>query len=42
MEQQVTQSAKLLNNVLKVMVIALVGVLISVVVTMILWAVGLF
>ncbi len=45
MEQNITSSSrytKLLNNFLRVMVVALVGILIAVVVTMLLWAVGVF
>jgi len=42
MEQQVTQGVRLLNGFLSVMVVVLVGILLSVVVAMILWAVGVF
>jgi hypothetical protein len=42
MEQQVTQGAKMLNGFLSFMVVALVGILLTVVVTMILWAIGIF
>jgi len=42
MEQTVeTSSVKLLNGVLKIMVVVLVGILLSVVVAMLLWAVGI-
>ncbi|WP_262710875.1 hypothetical protein [Maribacter algarum] len=40
MEQQVTQGVRLLNGFLSIMVVVLVGILLSVVVAMILWAVG--
>lgn len=44
MEQNITntRNAKLLNGFLRVMVIALIGILIAVVITMLLWAVGVF
>lgn len=42
MEQEITQGARLLNGFLSVMVVVLVGILLSVVVAMILWAVGVF
>ena len=41
MEQQITQGVRLLNGFLKVMVVVLVGILLSVVVAMLLWAVGI-
>ncbi len=45
MEQNISteaRNAKLLNGFLRIMVIALVGILIAVIVTMLLWAVGVF
>jgi len=41
MEQQINSGVRLLNGFLSVMVIGLVGILLSVVVAMILWAVGI-
>lgn len=41
MEQQITQGVRLLNGFLSVMVVVLVGILLSVVVAMILWALGI-
>ncbi|MFS4493271.1 hypothetical protein [Maribacter sp. 2308TA10-17] len=41
MEQQVTQGVKVLNGFLSVMVVILVGILLSIVVTMLLWSVGI-
>jgi len=41
MEQQITQGTRVLNGVLSLMVVVLVGILLSVVVAMILWAVGI-
>lgn len=41
MEQQITQGARLLNGFLSVMVVVLVGILLTVIVAMILWAVGI-
>jgi len=42
MEQQITQGVRLLNGFLSVMVVVLVGILLSAVLAMILWAVGVF
>lgn len=42
MEQQITQGTRLLNGVLSIMVVVLVGILLSVLVALILWAVGIF
>lgn len=42
MEQAVTPGAKLLNGFLSVMVVVLVGILLAVVVSLILWSVGFF
>lgn len=42
MEQEITAGTKLLNGFLSAMVVILVGILLSVVVAMILWAVGIF
>lgn len=42
MEQQITPGTRLLNGFLSVMVVVLVGILLSVVVAMILWAFGVF
>lgn len=41
MEQQITPGVRMLNGFLSVMVVVLVGILLSVVVAMILWAVGI-
>ncbi len=41
MEQEINPSVRLLNGFLSVMVVVLVGILLSVVVAMILWAVGI-
>lgn len=42
MEQQITQGTRVLNGVLSIMVVVLVGILLSVLVALILWAVGIF
>ncbi len=42
MEQEVTFGERVLNGFLSIMVIVLVGILLSVVVALILWAVGIF
>ncbi|MFS4445275.1 hypothetical protein [Maribacter sp. 2307UL18-2] len=42
MEQQITPGTRILNGFLSVMVVVLVGILLSVVVALILWAVGVF
>ncbi len=42
MEQEVTFGERVLNGFLSVMVIVLVGILLSVVVALILWAFGFF
>ncbi len=41
MEQQITPGVRMLNGFLSVMVVVLVGILLSVVVAMLLWAVGI-
>lgn len=41
MEQQISPGVRMLNGFLSVMVVVLVGILLSVVVAMILWAVGI-
>jgi len=41
MEQQINPSVRLLNGFLSLMVVVLVGILLSVIVAMILWAVGI-
>ncbi|MFH6602460.1 hypothetical protein ACEZ3G_03155 [Maribacter algicola] len=42
MEQEITFGARLLNGFLSVMVVVLVGILLAVVVSLILWAFGFF
>ncbi|RKR14177.1 hypothetical protein CLV91_0250 [Maribacter vaceletii] len=42
MEQEITFGTKLLNGFLSLTVITLVGILLTVVVCLILWAVGVF
>lgn len=41
MEQQITPGVRMLNGFLSVMVVVLVGILLSVVVAMVLWAFGI-
>lgn len=41
MEQEINPSVRLLNGFLSIMIVVLVGILLSVVVSMILWAVGI-
>lgn len=41
MEKEITSGAKFLNGFLSVMVVVLVGILLSVVVAMLLWSVGI-
>jgi hypothetical protein len=41
MEQQITPGVRMLNGFLSIMVVVLVGILLSVVVAMVLWAVGI-
>ncbi len=42
MEQEITFGVKVLNGFLSIMVVVLVGILLSVVVSLILWAFGFF
>ncbi len=42
MEQEITFGVRLLNGFLSVMVVVLVGILLAVVVSLILWAFGFF
>ncbi len=42
MEQQITPGARVLNGFLSVLVVVLVGILLSVVAALILWAFGFF
>lgn len=42
MEQQITPGVRILNGFLSVLIVALVGILLSVAVALILWAVGVF
>jgi len=42
MEQEITSSVKVLNGFLSLMVVVLVGILLSVLVSLILWSVGFF
>lgn len=42
MEQQITPGIRMLNGFLSIMVVVLVGILLSVVVALILWAFGVF
>ena len=42
MEQEITFGVRLLNGFLSVMVVVLVGILLAVVVSLVLWAFGFF
>ncbi|WP_430906762.1 hypothetical protein [Maribacter sp. 2-571] len=42
MEHEITSGERLLNGFLSVMVVLLIGILLSVVVALLLWAVGVF